>query len=121
MSGNDGSARGQGERCERRAGQVEGGRELEALGSTGPLYNSKTIESAASVTYPRARGRRVVAKVYRGRLTKKKKESASRLKRGKKKKRKCERVPHFSDTAAKVCYRIENRLTRRPVSALDGD
>lgn len=30
----------------------QGGGELEALGSTGPLYNSKTIESAAPVTYP---------------------------------------------------------------------
>lgn len=52
---------GEGEvRAERRAGQVEGGQGAEgARGSTGPLYNSKTIESAASVTYPRARGRRV--------------------------------------------------------------
>lgn len=65
LSGNDGTARGRGKRCERRAGQVEGGRELEALGSTGPLYNSKTIESAASVTYPCVRGR-CVSQKYRG-------------------------------------------------------
>lgn len=48
--------------------------ELEALGSTGPLYNSKTIESAAPVTYPRAsaRGRTIVLSQKISRVIRKK-------------------------------------------------
>lgn len=115
VDGSDGAARGRGRRCERRAGQVEGGRELEALGSTGPLYNSKTIESAASVTYPRVRGRGIVAEVSRM----EKKRVSSRLERGKAKRsaRECS-TSRMRATAVKVVhYRIE--IGTSPVGPLD--
>lgn len=73
LSGAAVGRRGQGSRGdEARAAHVRwgGDRELEALGSAGPLYNSKTIESVAPVTYPRARGRRAVAEGIVGRLRK---------------------------------------------------
>jgi len=83
--------------------RVVGGRELEALGSTGPLH-SKTIESTASVTYPRARGRRVVAKV----LWAIKKKVSLRLERKTERERGA-KVLHFSG----VQYSHESILSNR--------